>query len=604
MSYSRTRAGALILLLAAVPSLFAAGDGYWHTSGNRILDAAGNPVRITGVNWFGFETNFAPHGLWARGYKDMMDQMKSLGFNTIRLPFATQMFDPGATPTTIDFGRNPDLRGLTPLQVMDQVVAYAGQIGLRILLDRHSIDAGTLSPLWYSNQYPQSRWVSDWQMLAQHYQGNTTVIGADLHNEPHEPACWGCGDPARDWRLAAQTAGNAILAINPKWLIVVEGVQTYRDQWYWWGGNLMGARDYPVQLNVANQLVYSAHDYPASVFNQPWFSDAAYPSNLQGIWESYWAYLHKNNVAPVLLGEFGTKLQTISDQQWYNTITSYLGVTGINFTFWSWNPNSGDTGGILQDDWQTVNQDKMARLTPLLFPLTGGTPPPPPPPPACKVDYVKATDWGSGFTANVTIKNTGASTFNGWTLAFAYAGNQTVTGSWNGVASQSGQAVSVKDAGWNSTIAPNATASFGFNAKYSGANLDPSSFSVNGVACSSIAPPPPPPPPPPPSSSCAVTWSVNDWGGAFVASLTIGNTGSAAINGWKLAWAFPGDQRITGLWNGIPTQAGQMVSVANASYNASIPAGGNTSLGFQASYSGANVRPSAVTLNGNNCTIQ
>jgi endoglucanase len=598
------RAAAFVLLLSAAPS-FAAGEGYWRTSGNRILDAAGNPVRITGVNWFGFETDFAPHGLWTRNYQEMMDQIKSVGFNTIRLPFATQMFDPGATPNTIDFNRNPDLRGLTPIQIMDKVVAYAGQIGLRVLLDRHSIDAGILSPLWYSNQYPQSRWISDWQMLAQRYKNNATVIGADLHNEPHEPACWGCGDPARDWRLAAQLAGNAILAINPNWLIVVEGVQSFRnDNWYWWGGNLMGAREYPVQLNVPNQLVYSAHDYPASVYNQPWFSDPAYPSNLPGVWDNFWGYLHKNNTAPVLIGEFGTKLLTESDAKWYDSITAYLGANGVNFTFWSWNPNSVDTGGILKEDWQTVNEDKMVKLRPLLFPLSGGTPPPPPPPPSCKVDYNKVNDWGNGFQTNVTITNTGGSVFKSWALTFTYAGNQKVTGAWNAVASQVGQAVAFKDAGWNATIAPNATASFGFNGAYSGSNVTPSSFAVNGVTCAGAAPPPPPPPPPPPTSSCTVGWSVNDWGSGFVASLVVTNTGSAAINGWKLEWAWSGDQKITNLWNGTLTQSGQTVRVADASYNSTIPAGGNTSLGFQAAYTGANSRPGVITLNGKACTIQ
>jgi endoglucanase len=592
-------------LLSAAPSLFAAGEGYWRTSGNRILDAAGNPVRITGVNWFGMETDFAPHGLWARNYQEMMDQIKSTGFNTIRLPFATQMFDPGATPNTIDFNRNPDLRGLSPIQIMDKVVAYAGQIGLRVLLDRHSVDAGILSPLWYSNQYPQSRWISDWQMLAQRYKGNTTVIGADLHNEPHEPACWGCGDPARDWRLAAQLAGNAILAINPNWLIVVEGVQSFRnDNWYWWGGNLMGAREYPVQLNVANQLVYSAHDYPASVFNQPWFSDPAYPANLPGIWDNFWGYLHKNNTAPVLIGEFGTKLLTASDAKWYDSITAYLGANGVNFTFWSWNPNSVDTGGILKEDWQTVNEEKMAKIRPLLFPLSGGTPPPLPPPPACKVDYNKVNDWGNGFQTNVTITNTGGSVFKGWALTYSYAGNQTVTGAWNAVVSQSGQAVTFKDAGWNGSVAPGGTASFGFNGAYSGTNVNPSSFALNGVTCTGAAPPPPPPPPPPPTSSCTVGWSVNDWGSGFVASLVVGNTGPAAINNWKLEWAWSGDQKITNLWNGTLTQSGQTVSVANAPYNATIPAGGNTALGFQAAYTGTNARPGVITLNGKACTIQ
>ena len=53
-------------------------------------------------------------------------------------------------------------------------------------------------------------------MLAQRYASNPAVIGADLHNEPHGSATWGDGNPATDWRLAAERAGNAILAANPE----------------------------------------------------------------------------------------------------------------------------------------------------------------------------------------------------------------------------------------------------------------------------------------------------------------------------------------------------------------------------------------------------
>ena len=51
--------------------------GALSTLGNQIVDEWGHPVRLAGVNWFGFETtNFAPHGLWSRGYVEMMNQMK------------------------------------------------------------------------------------------------------------------------------------------------------------------------------------------------------------------------------------------------------------------------------------------------------------------------------------------------------------------------------------------------------------------------------------------------------------------------------------------------------------------------------------------------
>src|SRR6202008_3956723 len=74
----------LAFSLPGGPTVSAAGSGYWHTSGSQILDSNNQPVRITGINWFGFETsNYVVHGLWSRDYKSMMDQMKSLGYNTI-----------------------------------------------------------------------------------------------------------------------------------------------------------------------------------------------------------------------------------------------------------------------------------------------------------------------------------------------------------------------------------------------------------------------------------------------------------------------------------------------------------------------------------------
>jgi aryl-phospho-beta-D-glucosidase BglC (GH1 family) len=360
--------------------------GYFHTSGNQILDANNQPVKIAGVNWFGMETsNYAPHGLWTRGYKSMMDQMKQLGFNTIRLPFSNQLFDAGSTPNGIDFSKNADLAGLNGLGIMDKIVSYAGQIGLRIFLDHHRSGAGAgaeASGLWYTSNYSEARWISDWTMLAKHFAGNSTVIGVDLHNEPHGPADWGAGD-ANDWRLAAQRAGNAVIAANPNLLVIVEGVENGKSGSDWWGGNLSNAGDFPVTLSSPGHVVYSPHDYPASVYPQKWFSDPAYPSNMPAIWDKNWGYLYRQNIAPVLLGEFGSKLATTSDQRWADKIVAYLngdlqgngtsslapGKLGMSWTWWSWNPNSGDTGGILNDDWTTVNTAKVNELKAIQFPF-------------------------------------------------------------------------------------------------------------------------------------------------------------------------------------------------------------------------------------------
>jgi endoglucanase len=354
------------------------GTGYWHTDGTQILDAYNRPVRIAGINWFGFESSaYVIHGLGQRDYHDFLNQVKSLGYNTIRLPFSDQLFFAGSVPNGVSFnnGMNQDLRGLTGLQIMDKIVNYAGQIGLKVILDHHGVDADVQTALWSSSDCSVSCFESDWQMLAAHYLGNTAVIGADVDNEPHHPACWGCGNPALDWQMEAQKVGNKILAINPHWLIFVEGVECYKGDCYWWGGNLKGVADTPVQLNVPHRVVYSAHDYPPDVYPLHYFSAPNYPNNLTGIWDTHWGFIVKDHIAPLWVGEFGTLLDDKTDQQWFSAMTSYLGtgVTGINWTYWALNPDSGDTGGILQNDWYTVNLNKQQYLDPIEFPLPGGS---------------------------------------------------------------------------------------------------------------------------------------------------------------------------------------------------------------------------------------
>jgi endoglucanase len=356
------------------------GLGPLHTSGSKLLDAQGQEVRITGVNWFGLETNtFAPHGLWARNYGDMLDQIVAAGFNTVRLPYTDQLFDPKSMPTGIDYGKNPDLKGLNGQQVMDHIIDAAGKRGLSVLLDRHRPTAAAQSELWYTSEVPESRWLQDWVMLAKRYAGNPTVIGADLHNEPHGPATWGDGNQATDWRLAAQRAGNAILAVNPDWLIVVEGIEHTGNDWYWWGGNLSGAAKAPVQLSVSNKVVYSPHDYGPDVYGQKWFAAPNFPANLAGIWHDHWAFLQENNIAPVLIGEFGGRsVGSDAEGIWQRTLLAYMHDNNLSYTYWAWNPDSGDTGGLLSDDWSTLDKNKLAMLATYQWPVEGhdGTPAP------------------------------------------------------------------------------------------------------------------------------------------------------------------------------------------------------------------------------------
>ncbi len=107
----------------------------------------------------------------------------------------------------------------------------------------------------------------------------------------------------------------------------------------------------------------------------------------------------------------------------------------------------------------------------------------------CSVDY-KTNDWGSGFTADLTLTNRGTDAIDGWTLTYAYSGNQKLGNGWNGTWSQSGQNITVKNAGHNARVAAGTAVSTGAQFTYSGSNTAPTSFAVNGTACTGAHQPP------------------------------------------------------------------------------------------------------------------
>jgi endoglucanase len=346
------------------PTPLPYGTGPLSARGSKLIDAGGHEVRLTGVNWSGLETGtFAPIGLSTRSLESMLDQMIEAGFNTLRLPFSNQLLDPGSQANKINYSLNPALRGLTGLELLDGVIEAAGRRGLRVILDRHRLNADEQAELWYSARLPEARWIQDWIMLADHYRDNPTVIGADLTNEPHGAATWGDDNPRTDWRLAAERAGNAILAANSDWLIIVEGIQRVDGDGYWWGGNLAAAGRAPVRLSRPERLVYSAHDYGPDEYQQYWFQGPNWADNLPSVWRRNWAYLHEDDIAPVLVGEFGGRsIGQDAEGTWQRALIGFLHDGGFSHAYWVWNPDSW-IGGLLLDDHGTLDHAKLNILT-------------------------------------------------------------------------------------------------------------------------------------------------------------------------------------------------------------------------------------------------
>nr|WP_218904305.1 glycoside hydrolase family 9 protein [Allostreptomyces psammosilenae] len=105
-----------------------------------------------------------------------------------------------------------------------------------------------------------------------------------------------------------------------------------------------------------------------------------------------------------------------------------------------------------------------------------------PQPAACDVRYTSHR-WNSGFTSYVTLKNTGTTPVTGWELKWSFADNQRITNPWSAQVTQSGAEVTARPMSWNSTIAPGASVTFGFNGTSSGTVADPTAFTMNGGAC-------------------------------------------------------------------------------------------------------------------------
>ncbi len=384
-------------------------SGFWHTTGTRIVDADGRMVRIAGVTWYGMESTYwVPAGLDYQHYTVIMDLVKRLGYNTIRFPYSDQLVEENPIVRR-GVRANPQFKGKHALDVMDAIVAYAQQIGLKIILDDHRSLAATPKrvnvlneALWYTKAYPQTAWLSDLRTLAERYRGNDAVIGFDLRNEPHTagPGPWnlhayltrgatwgpyrGVDNRATDWRLAAERAGNAILGVNPHVLIFVEGVQLYPDksrhggvETYWWGSILRPVAAYPVILKIPHQLVYSAHDWGPHKHRMSWFHAMTY-RKLHAVWRRNWSFLVENPnlryAAPVWLGEFGTcskRASCVTDAKspqarWFYYLRLYLKRhPEVGWSFWALNgTNSNDhtaDNGLLNASWNGVASHALQR---------------------------------------------------------------------------------------------------------------------------------------------------------------------------------------------------------------------------------------------------
>lgn len=399
-------------------------DDWLHVNENaEIVDMYGNPVWLTGCNWFGYNTGSQVFdGVWSLNMHEALNQIADHGFNLLRVPMSTQLLlgwknnEPDSICKVNEWS-NPELtlegiEGGTVMYSFDiwnQAVAWCRENGIKIMMDIHSAEtasAGHQHPVWYTDNYTTEDWLEALAWFAEYYKDDDTIIAIDLKNEPHGKkdegtfAKWDNSTDINNWKYAAELGAAAVLEQNPNLLVMVEGIEVYPKfeegaDWNsigndyskppypysnfhgtWWGGNFRGVRDYPIDLGEhQDQLVYSPHDYGPLVYNQTWFYDGFTQDTLmEDVWYDNWFFIQDEKIAPLLMGEWGGFLDEEHDadgknKQWMTALRDLMIEHKIHHTFWCFNENSSDTGGLIAGgtNWTEWDEDKYNFVEPSLW---------------------------------------------------------------------------------------------------------------------------------------------------------------------------------------------------------------------------------------------
>ena len=375
------------------------GDDWLTTKGSKIVDMNGSEVWLTGCNWFGYNTGTNLFdGVWNCNLKETLASIADHGFNLLRVPMSSELllqWKKGEYPkANYNNAYNEELNSMNSLEIFDYVVSLCEQNGMKIMIDIHSVKtdaAGHNHPVWYKDELTEADFIESLRWIAARYKDNDTIVAYDLKNEPHgKPpetpvAIWNDSNDPNNWKKVAEKAGKAVLKENPHALIVIEGIEIYpkdiksnnftssnKEDYRitWWGGNLMGVKDYPVDFGsetLNKQIVYSPHDYGPIVYKQPWFEkEFTFESLKKDAWDPYWLYITDEGIAPILVGEWGGFMQG-DNLKWMNYMRQLIDEKKLNHTFWCFNANSGDTGGLVKDDFKTWDEEKYGLVKKVLW---------------------------------------------------------------------------------------------------------------------------------------------------------------------------------------------------------------------------------------------
>ncbi|WP_405936929.1 cellulase family glycosylhydrolase [Streptomyces sp. NBC_00726] len=402
-----------------------------------------------------------------------------------------------------------------------------------------------------------------WISLKDVLQGQEDYVVINIGNEP-----WGNTDPA-GWTAPTTAAIQKLRAAGFAHTIMVDAPNWGQD----WQNVMRDNAQAVYDADPTGNLLFSIHMY--SVYNTA---------------EKVTDYLNTFVDAglPLVIGEFGGPADQYGDPD-EDTMMSEAQRLGLGWIAWSW---SGNTDPILDltigfDPAQLSSwgervfhgADGIAE-TAREATVYGGpaeedteAPTAPGTPAASAVTDTSATLTWAASSDNVAVA--------GYDVVSVSGGTETR------VASSATTGVTVTG------LAADTAYSFAVYARDAAGNRSARSAAVSVTTDEGATTP---------AGSCSVGYKVvGEWQGGFQGEITIRNTGTAAIDGWTLGFAFADGQTITNMWGGTPTQSGGSVTVAPASYTSTIAPNSSVTVGFTGNQSGTNAAPAAFTLSGAAC---
>ncbi|KZS85727.1 putative bifunctional chitinase/lysozyme [Mycobacterium persicum] len=233
------------------------------------------------------------------------------------------------------------------------------------------------------------------------------------------------------------------------------------------------------------------------------------------------------------------------------------------------------------------------------------------------------SQWSTGFVANYTISNSGATALSDWKVEFDLPAGESITNAWSTKLAQSGTHYTLTPEDWTRTIAPGGSVTVGFRAAQTGTYSPPANCLVNGQPCAGVGatatttPTTPTASPATTSTSPATTTApagtagaytaafakISDWGNGFNGNFTITNPGPTPLSDWKLEFDMPAGQTLTSAWNAKLAAQGTHYVLTPEDWTRTVAAnGGTASLGMQGAYAGSFAAPTNCTLNGQPCS--